>query len=195
MLSRAHPLLPSPCARCLVVAQRVEWEATPAATLGEGKGQLETAEKCHTEDLSFQPRKHERARPAPDPTWDRTATTTLSGMLENMQGAWDVQHSSIAGKYVKPRFFPMRASRGPDATPNDREEFCRTHEPNRTWCHRLCRTVGRAEPHAMRDEFGTEVGDECGYITSSSVGNVKNAHVFKKLNMPTTGTTQKLHPK
>ena len=47
---------PSPCARCSVVAQRVEWEATPAGTLGEGKGQLETAEKCHTEELSFQPR-------------------------------------------------------------------------------------------------------------------------------------------
>ena len=50
-----HPL------RCnqghlLGLAQRVEWEATPAGTLGKGNGQLETAEKGHTEELGFQPR-------------------------------------------------------------------------------------------------------------------------------------------
>ena len=42
--------------RWTMVAQRVEWEDTPAGTVGEGKGQLEKAEEGHTEELGFQPR-------------------------------------------------------------------------------------------------------------------------------------------
>ena len=54
-LSRAHPRLPrTPArARCSVVAQRVEREATPAGTHGKGEGELEPAQQSDSEKMGL----------------------------------------------------------------------------------------------------------------------------------------------